>query len=91
MQTQEAKEYSDIVSEFEKSFPGIQPPAPTWIVKWLIQYGFQAVIDAIQILQNHPLKARFTTDSTGRAISALLRQYALQRAIARTPKAGSRP
>jgi hypothetical protein len=90
MPTQEAKEYFAIIAEFEKSFAGIQPPASTWVVKWLIEYGARAVSDAIQILQNHPLKARFDTESVGRAISALLRQNALRAIAGAQPKTGSR-
>jgi len=90
MTPQEAKfrqQYAAIICEFENEFPGIQPPDPSWITIWLRQYNFRAICDAIQTLQNHPphVKARFSQESVGRAISALLRADAVKRAIASVP------
>lgn len=77
------QQYSTLIRGFEISFPGIKPPDPSWFNIWLRDYNFQAVCDAMQTLAEHPLKARFTTESTGKAISALLREAALRRAISR--------
>jgi hypothetical protein len=80
MQTQEDKLYLNALFEYQAAFPGIQPPAPTWFVKWLIEYDSKALSDTIQTLQRHPKKPLFTTESTGRAISALLRDGAIRAA-----------
>jgi hypothetical protein len=80
MQTQEDKLYANAVAEFQTAFPSIQPPASAWFVQWLTAYGSFALSDAIQKLQRHSMTARFTTESTGKAISALLRAAALRAA-----------
>jgi hypothetical protein len=88
MPSQEQKlreQYLNLITVFEAAFPGIQPPAPTWFGLWLSKYNPEDISNAIQVLEKHPLKARFTTDSTGRALSALLREAALRRAIAIAP------
>jgi hypothetical protein len=82
------QQYSNLVREFEACFPGIKPPDPSWFAIWLRDYRFQATWDAIQTLSKHQLKSRFTTESTGRALSALLRQSAVCRAIASAPTGG---
>ena len=47
------------------------------------------LVNGVEVaLEQHPLKAWFTTESTGTAISALLRQGALQRAGASVPPTG---
>jgi hypothetical protein len=95
MTPQEAKFrqfHIDIVAAFVSAFPGIAPPATSWIQLWLTRYNFLGILAAIQTLQNHPpqLKVRFTQESTGRAISALLRAEALKRAITSAPTPGGR-
>lgn len=80
MQTQEDKLYLNALSEFQASFPAIPPPASTWFVEWLTAYGGKALSDAIQKLQRHHMKQHFTTESTGRAISTLLRDGAIRAA-----------
>lgn len=77
-----AAQYTDLIAAFKAAFPDINPPDPTWFAKWLREYRFGAIMDAIQTLQTHSLKAKFTTESTGKAISALLREDALRRAVA---------
>jgi hypothetical protein len=74
--------YLELIAEFESAFPGIKPPAPEWFQLWLGKYSYAAISEAIQTLQKHPMKPRFTTDSCGKALSALLSQIALQRAMA---------
>ena len=94
MTPQEVKfrqQYAAIILEFETALPGIQPPDPSWIGIWLREYNFRAICNAIHKLQNYPpdVKVRYSQESVGRAISALLRVDAVRRAIASvTPKAG---
>lgn len=76
----ETQQYSDIIKELQTAFPGIRIPEPSWIVRWLSQYGFRPLHDAIQTLSSHPAKPRFTTESIGKALSTLLRDEALRRA-----------
>lgn len=83
---QEAKfqqQVVDIVTAFRSAFSGIEPPSPAWLQHWLNRYSFVAILKAIQALQNHPahVRARFSQESVGRAISALLRDDAIKRAI----------
>jgi hypothetical protein len=80
------QQYSSLLTEFSAAFADIEPPASNWWGMWLQRYDISAIREAIQILSRHHLKPRFTTDSTGRAISALLRESALRRAMA--PPAG---
>jgi hypothetical protein len=77
------RQYEAIVSAFNTAFPGVSVPAPSWITIWLTRYSYYALLEAIATLENHPpqVKARFTQESVGRAISALLRDAALRRAI----------
>jgi hypothetical protein len=83
-----ARAYADTIAEFEAAFPGIKPPEPFWFSTWITKYGFRDVSVAIRTLAGHPMKARFTTESTGRALSALLRAEALRRAIPGAPASG---
>jgi hypothetical protein len=89
MTPQESKfrqQYSDLIREFVSSFPGIKPPDSSWFSIWLTKYRAKDVSDAICALTKHSpsVKARFTTESIGRAISALLRDKALRNAISLT-------
>jgi hypothetical protein len=81
-------QFSDIIAAFEAAFPDIIPPESRWITLWLGKYPVWAIKDAIRQLSKHSLKARFTTDSTGKAISALLRAESLIRATSGEPKTG---
>jgi hypothetical protein len=78
------QDYTDLLAEFQAAFPGINPPDASWFALWLGKHNFREISDAIQTLQSHPLKSRFTTESTGRAISALLRESAVRRAFSRS-------
>ena len=59
----------------------IAPPDPHWFHLWLAKYPTETILDAINVLAAHPLKTRFTTESTGKALSAWLRAEALRRAV----------
>lgn len=76
------QQYSNLIAEFSAAFPGITPPDAPWFFHWLEKYPAWAIKDAVQTLAKHPLKAKFTTASTGKAVSALLRTEALKRAVA---------
>ncbi len=82
--------YSVLIAVFQTAFPTITPPEAAWFFHWLEKYPAWAVMDAIETLGKHPLKARFTTESTGKAISAILRTEALKRAIASVSTTGGR-
>lgn len=90
-QEEKFKQYhTDLVSAFQHAFPGIDPPTTSWIQMWLTRYSFMGVLSAIQTLQQHSpeVKAHFTQDSVGRAVSTLLRKNAMQRAIGGTQTPG---
>jgi hypothetical protein len=83
----------DIVVAFRMAFPNIEPPAAAWLEHWLSKYSSESILAAIRTLQSHPpqVRAKFTQDSVGRAISAFLRADAMKRAIAIGLKMGGRP
>jgi len=68
-------------AEYTAAFPDITPPENHWWTLWMQRYPFEDIRDAIQTLSGHRLKDRFTTESTGRALSALLRDSAVRRAM----------
>ena len=74
----------NIVNAFRTAFPDINIPAPEWLEHWLNKYSSEAILAAIQTLQNHhpAVKARYSEQSIGRAMSTLLRADAVRRAIA---------
>jgi hypothetical protein len=76
------QQYLDVLAAFQAAFPGVQPPESHWFQLWMTKYGAAAIEDAIQTLSEHPLKSKFTQESTGRALSALLREATLKRAFA---------
>ena len=83
------EQYASLLSEFTAAFPQIQPPEHTWWLDWMKRYDCGSIHEAIITLSNHHLKDKFTTASTGRAISALLREIAMRRAIVTlAPKVG---
>jgi hypothetical protein len=78
------QQYLNLLAEFTAAFPHIaDPPDSSWWLTWLQKYEFADVHDVIQALGTFPspIKSRFTRESTGRAISARLRDMALRRAV----------
>lgn len=85
------EQYTTLIAAFVAAFPSVQPPEPSWWMLWIDKYNFVDISAAIQRLSQHPLKSRFTQESTGRALSALLREAALRRAVIGSPSVGGRP
>jgi hypothetical protein len=75
------QQYLSHWAEFTASFPGVTPPDNHWWTLWMQRYSFTDIRDAIQILSRHRLKPQFSTESTGKAITALLRDSAVRRAM----------
>jgi hypothetical protein len=78
------QQYVELLAEFKSNFPNVEPPEARWWVIWLSRNNPTDVHLAIEKLGKHPLKAKFTTLSTGKAISALLRDAAVVRAMEET-------
>lgn len=78
------QQYVKLRAEFKAAFPDIEPPEPRWWVVWLSHNNHTDVHLAIEKLGKHPLKAKFTTVSTGKAISALLRDAAVAHGLEET-------
>jgi hypothetical protein len=76
------RQHNDVVTTLEAAFTGVPAVESRWILLWLDKYPFSEIIGAINTLHAHPLKARFTQASVGRAISALLREGAMRRVTA---------
>jgi hypothetical protein len=74
------QQFLSLLADFTDQFPGVQPPISEWWQIWLEKYTVSDIREAIKTLGNHPFKARFTQISTGKAISALLRQTTIRRA-----------
>jgi len=72
-----------IIAACKNEFPSLEPPPPVWLHQWLSRNSCQAILDAVRTLASHPahVRARYSEESVGRAISALLRDRALRRAI----------
>jgi hypothetical protein len=84
-----ADQLAELIGAFQANFPTIPPPDTQWFYLWREKYPVWAIKEAIQTLAAHPLKAKFSTDSCGKALSASLRAAALKRALASvTPKIG---
>ena len=65
------QQYISLIETFHAEFPGIDPPTPDWWMLWLDKYSFGDLMAVIQSLGKHPLKAKFTEQSTGKkAIAA---------------------
>jgi hypothetical protein len=73
--------YLLLLADFTAAFHNVNPPDIHWWLLWLQRYPFADIRDAIQTLSRHHLKDRFTTESSGRALSALLRDSAVKRAV----------
>ncbi len=76
------RQYRTLLAAYSAAFPNVAPPHLDWWVIWLQKYDPDAIREAINTLAAHPLKDRFTRDSTGKALSALLRDDAVRRALA---------
>ncbi len=83
--------FDELIAEFSKAFPNIEPPALEWWRLWMEKHPLFAISESIQTLAQHPLKSQFTTESCGRAISAMLRERALNRAFAPAPVKAAKP
>jgi hypothetical protein len=75
------KQYTDIITTLGLAFPGVQPPEHQWVLLWLQKYKFTDIMAAINTLAAHPLKANFTQNSIGKAMSALLRETVMRRLV----------
>jgi hypothetical protein len=73
------RQYQDIVTTLTAAFPGVPPVESVWILSWIDKYPFPDIVAAIQTLHDHSLKSKFTQQSIGRAISAMLRDAAMKR------------
>lgn len=77
------KQYAIAFAKYIAAFPDIQPPDPSWWQFWFKDNDYRDILEAIQTLQKYPphIRARYSTESTGKAISAILKEIALRRAI----------
>ncbi|HWO37790.1 MAG TPA: hypothetical protein VNO32_54145 [Candidatus Acidoferrum sp.] len=77
------KQYATALAAWSAAFPDIQPPAASWWQVWFKENEHCNILEAIRVLQRHsaPVRARYTADSLSRAVTALLREIALRRAI----------
>ncbi len=75
------RQYRTLLAAYSAAFPNVAPPHLDWWVIWLQKYDPDAIHEAITTLSQHPLKDRFTRESTGKAISAMLRDGAVRRAL----------
>jgi len=80
--------FLSLLAEFTAAFPGINPPENHWWTLWMQRYSFVDIRAAIEVLSHHHLKPQFTTVSTGKAITALLRDAAMRRAMTIPAKTG---
>jgi hypothetical protein len=87
------QQYADLLLEFVTVFPDIAPPDSSWFVSWLTKYTYGAIRDSIRSLgSNNPnIKNRFTTESCGRALSAMLRDQAIRDAVKAVKSSTSAP
>jgi hypothetical protein len=75
------EQYTTLTAAFTKAFPHVTPPDADWWIDWMQRYDSGAIHEAIITLARHPLRAQFTQSSCGKALTSLLRQQALKRAI----------
>jgi hypothetical protein len=87
------KQYATALAAWTTAFPHLQHPSASWWQTWLRDNDYTDILEAIKTLQGHsaPVRARYTTDSVSRAITTLLREIALQRAIPVVPAAAPKP
>lgn len=85
------EQYITLLAAFSIALPQTPAPDSSWWALWMSKYEFADIRDAITILARHPSKSQFSKVSAGRALSALLREAAIKRAIAsvQTPKGQS--
>jgi hypothetical protein len=78
--------YDDIATKITSTL-GVPAPATSWVTLWLTRHSYHSILAAIEVLQGHPehIRARYSTESVGKAISALLRAEAVRRAALRDP------
>lgn len=81
-----------VIHELKTAFPTLQAPDPSWIMIWVQKYPLIDIQAAIQTLSQHPpqVQARYTTESVGRAITALLRERTIRRVIESATKSATR-
>lgn len=77
------KQFTTARAAWIAAFPNIQPADATWWQVWFKHNDASDILEAIRILQSHsaPVRAKYTTNSISRAITAMLREIALRRAI----------
>src|SRR6202041_1521508 len=77
------KQYTVTHAAWTDAFPNIQPPDASWWQNWFRDNDYTDILEAIRVLRSHsaPVRARYSTESIGRAITAMLREIALRRAI----------
>jgi hypothetical protein len=87
------RKYTTALAAWIAAFPGIDPPHATFWQVWFKENDACDILEAIRTLQSHsaPVRARYTTSSLARAITAMLREIALRRAIPILPVAPSTP
>jgi hypothetical protein len=85
LEQQLRQQYVAILAEFTTEFPDVTPPEPAWFQLWLGKYLYSDISAAIRKLGQHPLKASFTQQSTGKALSVMLKQDATRRAFSSDP------
>lgn len=74
-------QFMQLRQAFDSTFPGLRPPELVHWRTWITEYDIPDIMEAIQQLGSHPLKNRFTPESCGKAISAILREKVRARAL----------
>lgn len=82
------QQYQSLLAAYTKVFPTIVPPESRWWIQWMSSYNPETIREAILRLSLHPLRDSFTSVSTSKAITATLKQIALQQAVASVPTQG---
>ena len=80
-ETRLRQQYAAVSDALKATFPHVPPQDPSWIFAWLEQYPLSDIEAAIQTLSQHQpeVQARFTKESVGKAITALLKQQVIRR------------
>lgn len=81
LEQQLRQQYVAILAEFTTEFPDVTPPEAAWFQLWLGKYLYSDISAAIRKLGQHPLKSSFTQQSTGKALSVMLKTDATRRAF----------